>query len=198
MGYNPDPGPSNSTRLLPVTMSGDANSAPFFVDSNATYASPPSSAATDAAAALTWYRVSFLGGISVREFPDVDAPRSGVTLPLGEVFGATERIMGNDQRLYLRLADGRGWVFDDTLLCPEDSSVMPIHSAPALVAHGYENCDVHMEEGYDPQWQYGSTAMDHTMDYGQHRQKQYWPHHIDALSDLREREGGIAPLEVLR
>merc|ERR1712046_304005 len=54
--------------------------------------------------------------------------------PCGEVFGVTESVMGSDMRLYLKLADGRGWIFDDSLLMPHDCSVVmiappPMHSA---------------------------------------------------------------------
>jgi len=34
--------------------------------------------------------------------------------------------MSYDGRVYLRLADGRGWVFDDTALIPEDPSVVKV------------------------------------------------------------------------
>jgi hypothetical protein len=42
------------------------------------------------------------------------------------VFGVSESFLGGDQRIYLRLADGRGWVFDDSLLVPSDPSVMKL------------------------------------------------------------------------
>lgn len=35
-----------------------------------------------------------------------------------------EEILGADGRVYLRLADGRGWAFDDSALFPHDPSVV--------------------------------------------------------------------------
>jgi hypothetical protein len=74
----------------------------------------------------TWYRVAFIGGISVREAPDVMAACTGLALPCNDVFGVSESVLGIDQRIYLRLADGRGWVFDDSLLVPSDPSVVKL------------------------------------------------------------------------
>jgi len=81
-----------------------------------------------------WYRVAFCGGISARVGPDVDAPRTGAILPCNEVFPVCEAVVGQDQRIYLRLADGRGWVFDDSLLVPEDPSVVRGHWEPVSAA----------------------------------------------------------------
>lgn len=83
---------------------------------------------------VAWYRVAFCGGISVRIAPDVDAPRTGLTLPCHQVFAVAETVLGNDQRLYLRLMDGRGWVFDDIMLVPEDPAVLRV-DAQALQVH---------------------------------------------------------------
>lgn len=47
-------------------------------------------------------------------------------LQRGTVFAVSESLMGYDGRVYLRLADGRGWVFDDTALIPEDPSVVKV------------------------------------------------------------------------
>merc|ERR1712048_261443 len=69
------------------------------------------------------YTVAFCGGISVREAPDSQAPTTGVTLPCNEVFEVSDSIFGLDKRLYLKLAKGLGWVFDDSLLFPDDPSV---------------------------------------------------------------------------
>jgi len=178
--YSPDASPSHGMARQappPVAITGETNSAPIFVDSAATYGPA-------AEPAIAWYRVSFLGGVSIREFPDVDAPRTGLTLPLGEVFGVAERIMGNDQRIYLRLADGRGWAFDDSMLTgPDDSSVVLIQSPPAHMPHVYENgspstaMSMPFEHryveayDYDRQWHHYTSGMD----YGQGgRPKQYW------------------------
>jgi hypothetical protein len=41
-----------------------------------------------------------------------------------ETFAVRERIQGTDGRLYLLLADYRGWAFDDSALMPHDPSVV--------------------------------------------------------------------------
>jgi len=90
---------------------------------------PPPEAA--AAPAVAWYRVSFCGGICVRSAPDIEAPRTGLMMPCNEVFAVSEVLLGVDKRQYLRLADGRGWVFDDSALLPNDPAVVRGHWAPA-------------------------------------------------------------------
>jgi hypothetical protein len=50
--------------------------------------------------------------IDIRASPDIDAERTPYTLDPGDVFQACEERMGAHGVLYLRLADGRGWVFD--------------------------------------------------------------------------------------
>ena len=98
---------------------------------------------------LRWYRVAFAGGVDLRHGPSVEAPRTGETL-LSKDVGASllstviesllflndtrlcqnatlavaEEILGADGRVYLRLADGRGWAFDDSALFPHDPSVV--------------------------------------------------------------------------
>jgi len=71
-----------------------------------------------------WYRVSFLGGIALRNAPSIDAPRTGHMLYQNETFAVRERIQGSDGRVYLLLADYRGWAFDDSALMPHDPSVV--------------------------------------------------------------------------
>jgi len=70
------------------------------------------------------YRVSFLGGIALRSCPNVEAPCTGHLLYHNEIFAVHERIQGADGRLYLLLADYRGWAFDDSALMPHDPSVV--------------------------------------------------------------------------
>lgn len=41
-----------------------------------------------------------------------------------ETFAVTETLNGLDSRIYLLLADGRGWAFDDSALMPHDPSVV--------------------------------------------------------------------------
>jgi len=71
-----------------------------------------------------WYRVSFLGGLALRSGPSVDAARTGAMLYQNETFAVTETLNGLDSRIYLLLADGRGWAFDDSALMPQDPSVV--------------------------------------------------------------------------
>merc|ERR1719335_380062 len=44
-----------------------------------------------------------------------------------EIFAVCERIHAMDGRIYLLLADGRGWAFDDSAVMPHDPSVLPHH-----------------------------------------------------------------------
>jgi len=80
-------------------------------------------------ATISWYRVAYLGGIQLRSAASVDAPRTGQTLVCNEVFAVAEEVRGTDARIYLRLSDGRGWVFDDAALIPQDPSVIRGHWA---------------------------------------------------------------------
>lgn len=73
---------------------------------------------------MWWYRVSFLGGIALRNAPSVDAPRTGHMLYQNETFAVRERIQGADGRVYLLLSDYRGWAFDDSAIMPHDPSVL--------------------------------------------------------------------------
>ena len=64
------------------------------------------------------YRVTAEFGIGVRHGPGSDAERTGTDLVCGEVFDAVpwlyhgEVVRDEEQRNYLKLLDGRGWVFD--------------------------------------------------------------------------------------
>jgi len=64
-------------------------------------------------------------GIAIRTLPDERSPRTGEILREGEKFTAIEAVDGidNDPRLYLRLPDGRGWVFNDEKIYPGMPSV---------------------------------------------------------------------------
>jgi len=77
----------------------------------------------------SWYRVAYLGGIELRIQPNFLAARSGVVLIQNEVFSVSSEIVGADGRVYLLLADGRGWAFDDSALMPHDPSVIRGHFA---------------------------------------------------------------------
>merc|ERR1719326_796137 len=89
-------------------------------------AQPPPQQQAASSAPPFWYRVAFIGGISVREAPDAVALVTGLTLPCNEVFGVSERLQGVDHRVYLRLATGLGWVFDDAALYPDDPAVLEL------------------------------------------------------------------------
>jgi len=86
-----------------------------------------------------WYRVSFLGGIALRSCPSVDAPRTGHMLHQNETFAVRERIQGTDGRLYLLLADYRGWAFDDSALMPHDPSVVRGRWSPIDAGASYSS-----------------------------------------------------------
>merc|ERR1719226_45978 len=100
---------------------------------------PSSKAATvfsGEAGRYPWYRVAFVGGVDLRHGPSVEAARTGETLCQNATFAAAEELLGADGRVYLRLADGRGWAFDDTALFPHDPAVIrgywsPVGPAPA-------------------------------------------------------------------
>lgn len=64
-------------------------------------------------------------GIAVRTLPDERSPRTGEILRQGQRFVAIEAVDGvdDDQRLYLRLPEGRGWVFNDDKIYPGLPSV---------------------------------------------------------------------------
>jgi len=84
----------------------------------------------------SFYRVAFAGGIDIRVGPSVHAPKTGTTMPQNEIFAVVETVGGttpDDPRVYLKLADGRGWVFDDRALYPNDPSVMRGHFEPQQV-----------------------------------------------------------------
>merc|ERR1719473_2294365 len=95
----------------------------------------PANAFSGEAGRYPWYRVAFVGGVDLRQGPSVEAPRSGETLCQNATFAAAEELLGADGRVYLRLADGRGWAFDDSALFPHDPSVVrgfwqPVSLAP--------------------------------------------------------------------
>jgi len=69
------------------------------------------------------YRVATIAGIAVRIHPDVDAERTGIILRHNQVFEVSAQVAGADGRLYLKLRNIPGWVFDDAAIDPEDPSV---------------------------------------------------------------------------
>jgi hypothetical protein len=70
------------------------------------------------------YRVSHGAGVDIRKSPGFDAPKTDVTLYCNEIFAVSEEVQASDGRVYLLLADGRGWAFDDSALNPQYPSVV--------------------------------------------------------------------------
>mmetsp|Transcript_51113 Transcript_51113/g.147470 ORF Transcript_51113/g.147470 Transcript_51113/m.147470 type:complete len:455 (-) Transcript_51113:6-1370(-) len=61
--------------------------------------------------------------VAVRKQPDAGGPRTGEILRSGTTVTVVEALTGDDGRVYLRLAQDRGWLFDDAALYPEDPAV---------------------------------------------------------------------------
>jgi len=62
---------------------------------------------------LSSWRVTFSGNLGIRSMPHAfEAQIPGAVLHSGEVFNVTQELQGVDGVLFLKLADGRGWVFD--------------------------------------------------------------------------------------
>eukprot|EP00746_Dinoflagellata_sp_MGD_P070366 gnl/MRDRNA2_/MRDRNA2_28817_c0_seq2.p1 gnl/MRDRNA2_/MRDRNA2_28817_c0~~gnl/MRDRNA2_/MRDRNA2_28817_c0_seq2.p1 ORF type:complete len:399 (+),score=96.17 gnl/MRDRNA2_/MRDRNA2_28817_c0_seq2:90-1286(+) len=75
------------------------------------------------ATGMSFYRVHHGAGIELRKGPSFAAPKTDVTLYCNEIFAVSEEIPASDGRIYLLLADGRGWAFDDAALHPHCPSV---------------------------------------------------------------------------
>jgi hypothetical protein len=58
------------------------------------------------------HQPEFVAPLGIREVPDINGPRTGGVLMPGEVFAVSEELEGPGEILYLKLADGSGWVFD--------------------------------------------------------------------------------------
>ncbi|CAK9057534.1 unnamed protein product [Durusdinium trenchii] len=61
---------------------------------------------------LTTWRCEYKHGVDIRAGPAIAEPRMPHALEPGEEFLVEREEMGTDGILYLKLADGRGWVFD--------------------------------------------------------------------------------------
>ena len=60
----------------------------------------------------------------IRSAPKMDGSKTFEVIKPSVVFGVSEEKLGDDGVLFLKLSDGRGWVFDDAALYPEDPSVV--------------------------------------------------------------------------
>mmetsp|Transcript_22724 Transcript_22724/g.29723 ORF Transcript_22724/g.29723 Transcript_22724/m.29723 type:complete len:260 (-) Transcript_22724:231-1010(-) len=59
------------------------------------------------------YQVVYPGGVHIRQSPAVGAPNTGEVLTHGQVVKVLERVrIWGDETIYLRLAEGKGWVFE--------------------------------------------------------------------------------------
>jgi hypothetical protein len=77
---------------------------------------------------LTWFFVNFAAspGAALRYGPDLNAQCTGIVLLQNEVFPVDHEIASPDGGIFLRLADGRGWAFDDAALTLEDPSATSV------------------------------------------------------------------------
>jgi len=100
------------------------------------------------AAPACFFQVAFLGGIEVRSAPDFDAPRTGLVLMQNDIFPVSHHFPGADGRIYLCLADGQGWVFDDSALVPHDPSVVPL-----------QYTGLQQQPQMQPQWEFSSVML---------------------------------------
>jgi len=74
-----------------------------------------------------------LGGVLVRAGPSVAAPPTGVRLAQNDIIAISDEIPSSDGRVYLRLADGTGWAFDDSFIMPHDPSCVRVHWSPDVI-----------------------------------------------------------------
>eukprot|EP00449_Zooxanthella_nutricula_P009942 CAMPEP_0198513768 /NCGR_PEP_ID=MMETSP1462-20131121/16266_1 /TAXON_ID=1333877 /ORGANISM="Brandtodinium nutriculum, Strain RCC3387" /LENGTH=478 /DNA_ID=CAMNT_0044243193 /DNA_START=21 /DNA_END=1454 /DNA_ORIENTATION=- len=69
--------------------------------------------------------------IFVRSEPDIDGPKTQVTLQPGELFCVTEEKRGPKDVMYLALADGSGWLFDSKpgfgVMCQRHEAPVTLH-----------------------------------------------------------------------
>jgi len=83
-------------------------------------------------------------GIAIRADPgSVSNPRIGAKVEGKGIFKVSDALMGSDQRMYVKLADNRGWIFDDSSLVPKNPTVEKVPMASANPPH-YDRLD-----GYD-------------------------------------------------
>lgn len=71
-----------------------------------------------------YYSVTTVGedGIGIRDTPEMDGERTGDNLPKGTIFEVDKVVEADGEPTWLRLKDGRGWVFDTYPIDPETPS----------------------------------------------------------------------------
>jgi len=119
-------------------------------------AEPPPAASVAAAAAAaaagppekgSWtYEVTGGKSLGIRHAPDVKIGEPACYLKEGEYFIVTERVQGSDGRVYLRLADGRGWAYDRSA---KDFTRVVVKELVANVASGEQMAEEEEEEADD-------------------------------------------------
>jgi len=74
---------------------------------------PPSALPTVPSGDNMWvHKPDFLAPLQIRKAPAIDAERTEHMLMPGETFCVTDEMVGQHDVRFLKLADGRGWVFD--------------------------------------------------------------------------------------
>jgi len=71
-----------------------------------------------------WYRVAHLAGLPVYAGPNLASFHTGALLHHNEIFAVSQEIPTQEGMVCLRLADGRGFVFDDSAILPQSPSVI--------------------------------------------------------------------------
>ncbi|OLP84859.1 hypothetical protein AK812_SmicGene34219 [Symbiodinium microadriaticum] len=91
--------------------------------------SGPSKQKATAEARVWLYNPPAFRDVAVRATPDIDGPRTQVTLRPGQRFMVSEEHVGTDGVRYLKLADGSGWMFENKpgagVLCVRQNGGMP-------------------------------------------------------------------------
>eukprot|EP00913_Durusdinium_trenchii_P014600 g13699.t1 len=90
----------------------------------------PKSAAASAAEAKLWlYNPPSFRDVAIRATPSIEGPRTSLTMRPGQRFMVSEELVGEDGILYLKLADGTGWMFQSKpgsgTLCVPQAGGMP-------------------------------------------------------------------------
>jgi len=74
----------------------------------------------------------------IRVLPQIDGPRTNEVLSPGDIFRVSKGVEGADGILYLKLADGRGWLFDRM----PGVGAMCIEYRVAKISHSHYSCAI--------------------------------------------------------